>query len=95
MQQAFVNLRTGRPGQLPPPLLGYADQLPPLAKAMLDEVLSCSAIGSPPAVRRAVTAFIERTRPDELMINSNIFDHAARLHSYKITAEVFAEGAKR
>src|ERR1700753_3924163 len=46
MQQAFVNLRTGRPSQLPPPVAGYANQLPPPAKAMLDEVLSCSAIGS-------------------------------------------------
>jgi len=34
MQQAFVNLRTGRPGQLPPPLEGYENKLPPAARAM-------------------------------------------------------------
>src|SRR5881398_1572527 len=28
LQQAFVNLRTGRPGQLPPPVPGYLDTLP-------------------------------------------------------------------
>jgi luciferase family oxidoreductase group 1 len=92
MQQAFVNLRTGRPGQLPPPLEGYADRLPPAARAMLDEVLSCSAIGSPATVRKSIAAFIDRTRPQELMITSQIFDHSARLHSYKITAEVSVEG---
>ena len=88
MQQAFVNLRTGRPGQLPPPVDGYATQLPPPARAMLDEVLSCSAIGSPATVRTAIAAFIARTRPQELMITSQIFDHSARLHSYEITAAV-------
>ena len=88
MQQAFVNLRTGRPGQLPPPLEGYANQLPPAARAMLDEVLSCSAIGSPETVRATLAAFVARTRPQELMITSQIFDHAARLHSYRITAAV-------
>jgi luciferase family oxidoreductase group 1 len=88
MQQAFVNLRTGRPGQLPPPVEGYADQLPAPARAMLDDVLSCSAIGSPATVRQAIAAFVARTQPQELMITSQIFDHAARLHSYKIAAEI-------
>ena len=32
-------------------------------------------------------AFIERTGADELMITSQIFDHAARLRSYEIAAE--------
>lgn len=88
MQQAFVNLRSGRPSQLPPPLEGYDQQLPASAKAMLDEVLSCSAIGSPDTVREALQAFITRTQADELMITSQIFDHAERLRSYEITAQM-------
>ena len=95
MQQAFVNLRTGRPGQLPPPLAGYANQLPAPARAMLADVLSCSAIGSPATVRESITRFIERTRPQELMITSQIFDHTARVHSYEITARVAAEMQSR
>jgi luciferase family oxidoreductase group 1 len=88
MQQAFVNLRSGRPTQLPPPLAGYEIQLPPAAKAMLDDVLACSAIGSPNSVGRALMDFIERTRPDELMMTSQIFDHSARLRSYEIVADI-------
>jgi len=88
MQQAFVNLRSGRPGQLPPPLEGYEQDLPPAAKAMLGEVLSCSAVGSRETVRGVVAAFLQRTRADELMITAQIFDHAARLRSYEIAAEV-------
>jgi luciferase family oxidoreductase group 1 len=85
MQQAFVNLRTGRPSKLQPPAPGYLDALPPAARAMLDDVLSCSAVGSLATVRRELAAFIERTGADELMITSQIFDHEARLHSYALT----------
>jgi luciferase family oxidoreductase group 1 len=88
MQQAFVNLRSGRPGQLPPPVEGYQEQLPPGAQAMLADVLSCSAIGSPETVRGSLSAFIQRTKPDELMITAQIFEHAARLRSYEITADI-------
>ena len=88
MQQAFVNLRNGRPMQLPPPVEGYASQLPPAAQAMLADVLTCSAVGAPDTVRRALLAFIERTRPDELMITTQIFDHSLRRRSYEITADI-------
>jgi alkanesulfonate monooxygenase SsuD/methylene tetrahydromethanopterin reductase-like flavin-dependent oxidoreductase (luciferase family) len=88
MQQAFVNLRTGRPGKLQPPKPGYLESLGPQESAMLEQVLSCSAIGAPDTVRRGLDAFIERTGADELMVTSQIFDHAARLHSYEITAQV-------
>jgi luciferase family oxidoreductase group 1 len=88
MQQAFVNLRSGRPTQLPPPIEGYENQLPPAAKALLADVLTCSAIGSPATVRSALAAFVERTQPDELMITAQIFDHSARLHSYEIAADI-------
>jgi luciferase family oxidoreductase group 1 len=88
MQQAFVNLRSGRPSQLPPPIPGYRDRLAAHEQALLNSVLSCSAIGSPQTVRRQIEAFIERTRPDELIITSQIFDHAKRLRSFEIAAEM-------
>jgi luciferase family oxidoreductase group 1 len=86
MQQAFVALRTGRPGKLPPPVPNYLDQLPPAWRAMLEESMSCSAIGAPDTVRGQLAAFIARTGADELMISSPIYDHGARKHSYDITA---------
>ena len=90
MQQAFVNLRSGRPSQLPPPSAGYLQRIGPMEKEMLASVLSSSAIGSPETVARQIDAFISRTGADELMITSQIFDHAARLRSYEITANVHA-----
>jgi alkanesulfonate monooxygenase SsuD/methylene tetrahydromethanopterin reductase-like flavin-dependent oxidoreductase (luciferase family) len=88
LMQAFVALRSGNPGRLKPPLAGYADTLPLEFRAMLKSVLGSSAIGSPATVKARTEAFVERTGADELMITSQIFDHAARLRSYEITAEV-------
>jgi alkanesulfonate monooxygenase SsuD/methylene tetrahydromethanopterin reductase-like flavin-dependent oxidoreductase (luciferase family) len=65
---------------------GYADRIGPDERALLDDVLSCSAIGSPAVVRASLRSFIDRTGADELMIASQIYDHAARLRSYEITA---------
>lgn len=92
MQQAFVNLRTGRPMRLPRPVPGYLESLPPQHRALLDEVLSCTAIGSGPSVQRQIEAFVERTGADELMITSNMHDQQARLHSYELAAACIAPG---
>jgi luciferase family oxidoreductase group 1 len=85
--QAFVNLRRGRPGPLPPPVTDFERQLSPLEREGLDQALSCSVVGSPETVQRGLEDFIARTGPDELMITSQIFDHAARLRSYELTAK--------
>lgn len=88
VQQAFVNLRSGRPSRLQPPRHDYDEELGPAEQALLRQVLACSAIGSAETVRHGLEAFIARTQADELMITSQIFDHHARLHSYRLTAEI-------
>jgi luciferase family oxidoreductase group 1 len=87
LQQAFVNLRTGMPGKLPPPVPGYSETLPLEGRALLRQVLSCSAIGDVGTVKAAIQSFVERTGADELMITSQIYDHQARLRSYEIVAD--------
>jgi luciferase family oxidoreductase group 1 len=86
MQQAFVNLRSGRPAQLPPPRAGYLEGLGASERALLEQVLSCTAIGSAAVVRATMERFIAATQADELMITSQIFDHAARRRSFEIVA---------
>ncbi len=93
MQQAFVNIRTGKPSKLPPPLKDYPHTVGAQGRALLDSVLSCSAIGAPDTVRAALKAFIARTGADELMITCQIFDHAQRLRSFEITSEIQREAA--
>ena len=86
LQQAFVNLRTGRAGELPPPVANYEEQLDPMAKMVLDQSLSASVVGSPETVKRGVEAFVRRTGADELMITAQVFDHEARKRSFEILA---------
>jgi len=87
-QQAFVSLRSGQPIRLPKPIEGYLNRVGPRERALLDQILSCAAIGSRDSVTRALEIFIEKTQADELMIASQIYDHAARLQSYQIAAEI-------
>ena len=91
MQQAFVNLRSGTPKKLQPPVPGYYEQLHPHDRAILDDALSCSAIGSPAVVRRELQAFADKTGADEIIVAAMIYDHAARLRSYEIAAEIFSK----
>jgi luciferase family oxidoreductase group 1 len=87
LQQAFVNLRLGRPGRLPAPVAGYGDRLRSVERSILDQALACSIVGSPETVRQGLDAFVAETGADELMVTSQIFDHAARLRSFEITAQ--------
>ncbi|MEN3110753.1 LLM class flavin-dependent oxidoreductase [Uliginosibacterium paludis] len=90
MQQAFVQLRSGRPGKLPPPVADYALSLPAHHRAMLESARLCSATGTKEVVRAGLEAFIAQTGADEVMITCAMYDHAARLRSFEIAAEAAA-----
>jgi luciferase family oxidoreductase group 1 len=91
LQQAFLNLRRGRPGKLPPPIDHLDAGLDPRARAMLADALACSIVGGPETVRRGLQAFISSNGPDELMVAAQIFDHGARKQSFEILARVHHE----
>lgn len=90
LQQQFVNLVRGVPGQLAPPLSHIDDFWRPDEKAHIERSLSCSVVGSPDTVARGLQAFIDDTGADELMITAQMYDHAARLRSFGIVSEVRA-----
>ena len=89
-QQAFVNLRRGKPGLVPPPLNSAEDIhafCSPIEKANVDRALACAVVGSPKTVRDGIAAFVDRHRPDELIVTANIFDHAARVRSFEMAMD--------
>jgi luciferase family oxidoreductase group 1 len=90
-QQAFVNLRRGRPGKLPPPVDDFEAGLDRYGRAMLADALSCSVVGGPQSVRDGLAAFVASTGADELMVTAQIFDHAARKRSFDILAREAAK----
>jgi len=86
LEQAFVNLRSGRPAPLPPPRAGFTAQLSAEQAAMLSEVLAFSAIGSTATVGRRLAELITRTDADEVILTSQIFEHRARVRSFELIA---------
>ena len=91
-QQAFVNLRRGRPGLVPPPLESaeaFNSYCNAVERAGVDAALECAAVGSVTTVRQKMQAFVERHRPDELMLTANVFDHAARVRSFALAMEAW------
>ena len=87
---AFARLRTGQPGKLPPPQADLSE-IPPQVMAGVEQALSCAAVGSPTTVKARLAALIDQHKPDEIILTGMIHDHAARLHSFAIAAEVMRE----
>jgi len=87
-QQSFVNLRRGRPGLIPPPIDDIETYWQPHEKAGVERALACSVVGDRDTVHRGVETFIDRHRPDELLLVANVFDHQARLRSFEIAASL-------
>jgi luciferase family oxidoreductase group 1 len=87
LQQAFVNLRRGRPGPLPPPREAFASALTPMDHFALEQMLACSVVGSAETVRRGLERFVADTGADEVIVATQMYDHAARLRSFEITAD--------
>ena len=91
MQLAFARLRTGRPGKLPRPVHDIDAEIPPAVRAGVDDALRISAVGSPRTVRARLSEFIERYRPDELILTGQIHDHEARKTSFRLAAEALSD----
>jgi luciferase family oxidoreductase group 1 len=88
LQQAFLNLRTGRPAPLPPPVDDIAARFAEVGFAPDQQgALARAAVGGPETVRRGLEDFVRRYGPDEIIVTAQIYDHTARLHSFQITAE--------
>jgi len=85
-QQAFVNLRRGTPGPLPPPDPGFLGRMSVQERWELDQTLSVSVVGSARYAQAAMEEFIGRTKANELILVTQVYDHAARLRSYELAA---------
>jgi luciferase family oxidoreductase group 1 len=90
LEQAFVALRRGTPIPLPPPVDSMADRWNEVEQAQLAAVLAYAVVGSPGVVRRGLADFVATMQPDEVIVTSMIYDHAARLRSFEIVADAIA-----
>ncbi len=88
LQQQFVDLQRGRPGPLLPPVDSMEGRWSAREQAAVAHTLAYAAVGAPATVRRKLAAFITQTGVDELIVTGHIFDHAARLRSFELLADV-------
>jgi luciferase family oxidoreductase group 1 len=89
VQQQFLNLIRGEPRELPPPI--DAMEWNQFEEMHVARMTRCSAVGSPETVRQQLTLLLDQTGADEIIATAQIFDHAARLHSFELAAGVFEE----
>ena len=88
LQQQFVALQRGKPILLQPPVNDMSALWTPQEQLGVEHALRMAIVGGPDTVRAALVRFIAQTAADEVIVTANIYDHAARLHSYEIVAEV-------
>lgn len=86
--QTFVALRRGQPIQVPPPVDDIERVLTPFDRAQLAPILSHAIVGGPARIRDGLAALVTGTGADEVIVASMIYDHAARVHSYEIVADM-------
>ncbi|ELQ5997020.1 luciferase-like monooxygenase [Cronobacter dublinensis] len=91
MQQAFVKLRRGETGQLPPPIESMESFWSPAEQYGVAQALSMSLVGDKAKVRHGLLSVLRETDADEIMVNGQIFDHEARLHSFDLAMQVREE----
>src|SRR5215471_16606734 len=86
----FVRRAKGEFQPLSSPDEAAAYDYTPIDRARIARNRERVAVGSPATVKAKLGPLIGRTKADELMVTSMLFDHTARKRSYKLLAEVFA-----
>jgi len=87
-QMQFLNLLRGTPGELNPPVDDIELLWSPQEKHQIARTLACAIVGAPATIKQGLQTLIAETQADELIVTAQIYDHAARLHSYELLAEV-------
>jgi len=84
---SFLRLRAGRPSTLPSPEEAAAYDYTPDQRDFIDTWTTSHIVGSPETVLERLLELQHRTGANELMLTTNVHDHADRLHSHQLIAE--------
>ena len=88
LQQNILNLIRNNRVPLQPPVENIYELANDYEKAVLQQRLQTTFIGSPETIKPKLHAFLNKTNANEIIVNAQIFDHQARLHSYELVAEI-------
>jgi luciferase family oxidoreductase group 1 len=83
---SMLRLRTGRPGPLPRPEEAAERRWTPGERTIVAASTGSHVVGDPEEVAAGLEQLLERTRADELMVTTSVWDHTERVHSYELVA---------
>jgi luciferase family oxidoreductase group 1 len=86
-QMSFTNIFRGARGLSQPPIDDIESYWSPTEKSQAMGMLARSIIGSPDTVRSGLDALVAETGADELIVVSDVYDHAKRLRSFELIAD--------
>ena len=86
-QMSFVSMFRGARGLSQPPIDDIESFWSASEKAQVQRMLARSIVGSPETVRQGIDALVQETGADELIVVSDVYDHALRLRSFELIAE--------
>src|SRR5215212_8353592 len=89
MERAGARRRSGNPGPLPSPEEAMGYPYTPAERRLADAYRSMQVVGDRSTVRTRIEKLAERTLADEVMVTTNVYDHAERLRSYERLAAAF------
>jgi len=85
-QQQFINLRRNVRGKFPRPVDTMDGLWSDMERISVDHTLRYAAVGAPATLEAKLSAFLEETGADELIVSMPIHDIAARLRSVELFA---------
>ncbi len=88
LQLAFLDLRRGRPGQVPAPVDNIDTRGSPMERDGVAHALKYSYVGTSETVAAGLRSFVDAIEPDEVMVTGLYHDHGARLRSFELAAAV-------
>ncbi len=91
LEQQFLQLVRGTPGEIPPPVDTMEDRWSAAERAHVARMTRYSAVGSQEHVRRRLSEWLVETEADEFIVTAQIYDHQSRLRSFEIAAQAFQE----
>ena len=86
-QMSFASIFRGARGLSQPPIDDIEAFWSPTEKAQAMRMLARSIVGSPETVRDGIAKLVAETDADELIVVSDVYDHALRLRSFKLVAD--------
>ena len=86
-QMSFTDILRGARALTQPPIDDIDAYWLPHEKFRASQMLACSVVGSVETVRRGLDALVERTRADELIVVSDVYDFPTRLRSFELIAQ--------